>query len=307
MLTQSTSSLVQYLSSAAKPLSYLDNNILAFPISRCTPFLEANSYYFGHPEWSRNYLAACHQDDAFKERWQTAIGSWQDQIVVDIGCGPGNVYRALHDRCGTPRLLVGVDISLGGLQIAEELGYIPVLADAQQLPFIDGFADIVTVNATLHHCDDMAQALREAARLVRPGGLLVVDHDPQRTMWGDSIAAKLIWQARLPLYRLLKRGGHSTSDEQFWSTATEAHHQPGDGVTPNLFQQILEPLGFTAHFYPHNRTVGKALFQGDRGKAKWNIRLAQQLSGANPDSAAAALVLMCIARRSSLTDSPALP
>jgi ubiquinone/menaquinone biosynthesis C-methylase UbiE len=297
MHTQLTDPLTQYISTQAKALSYFDN-ILAFPVLRNTRFLEANRHYFGHPEWSRNYLAACHQDDAFKERWQAVIGSWQEQIVVDIGCGPGNVYRSLRGCCGTPRLLIGVDISLGGLKIAQELGYTPVLVDAQQLPFIDGFADIVTVNATLHHCDDMAQTLHEAARLVRPGGLLIVDQDPQRTMWGESIVAKLIWQARLPIYRLLKRGGHSTSDEQFWSTATEAHHYPGDGVTPDLFQQILEPLGFDAHLYPHNRTIGAELFQGERGRADWKIRLAQQLSGVNPNSAKGALVLMCVAKRS---------
>jgi ubiquinone/menaquinone biosynthesis C-methylase UbiE len=303
MISQLTNPLIQYISPKAKTAFYFANNILTFPVSRTTPFLEANSYYFGHPDWSRSYLAACHQDEAFKERWQTAIGSWHNQIVVDIGCGPGNVYQALRNRCGIPRMLIGVDISLGSLKIAQELGYIPVLADAQQLPFIDGFADIVTVNASLHHCDDMAQALHEAARLVRPGGLLVVDQDPQQTMWGESIVAKLIWQARLPLYRLLKRGGHSTPDEQFWSTATEAHHRPGDGVTPDLFRQVLEPLNFTPCLYPHNRSVGAEVFQGNRGKAERKVRLAQKLSGINPNSAEGAMVLMCVARRLPLTRS----
>lgn len=290
--------LGDYILPEARASSYIEDGVLGFPITRQTCFLKANSYYFGHPEWSRNYLAACHQDEVFKDRWQIILGSWQGKIVVDIGCGPGNVYRALGDRCGIPRLLIGVDVSLGGLHIAQELGYIPVLADAQHLPFIDGFADVVTVNATVHHCDDMAQVLREAARLVRPGGLLIIDQDPQRTMWGDSLMAQLLWRIRLPFYRLLRRGGHSTAEEQYWSTSTEAHHRPGDGVTPSFFQQILEPLGFSVDLYPHNCTVGAAILTGDRGQAAWKIRWAQRLSGADPDSPAGALVLMCVARRS---------
>jgi SAM-dependent methyltransferase len=50
-------------------------------------------------------------------------------------------------------------------------------------PFVDAFADLVVLNATLHHCDDMAKVLAEAARLVRPGGMLVTDNDPQVTAW----------------------------------------------------------------------------------------------------------------------------
>ncbi|GAX44085.1 type 11 methyltransferase [Tolypothrix sp. NIES-4075] len=45
------------------------------------------------------------------------------------------------------------------------------------------FADIVVANATVNHCDDMGRILREAARLVRPGGLLFTDQDPQRSAW----------------------------------------------------------------------------------------------------------------------------
>ena len=56
-------------------------------------------------------------------------------------------------------MLIGVDVSRGALEMAQKIGYTPVLADAQHLPFVSGFADIVTLNAALHHCDDMVQAL----------------------------------------------------------------------------------------------------------------------------------------------------
>ena len=88
-------------------------------------------------------------------------------MVVDIGCGPGNVHASL--KC-SPQLLIGVDVSANALAMAERLGYTPLLADAHALPLVDQFADYVVLNATLHHCDDMTRVLAEAARLVRPGG-----------------------------------------------------------------------------------------------------------------------------------------
>jgi ubiquinone/menaquinone biosynthesis C-methylase UbiE len=296
MTTQTFSPLSQFISENAQ--SHCDKGILSFPISHSSPAMHANSLYFGHAEWAKSYLGVVHRDRFFQERWQACIGNWQGKIVVDIGCGPGNVYAALKECMGAPHLMIGVDVSAGGLKMAEELGYTPVLADAQHLPFVDGFADVVTLNATLHHCDDMEKVLREAARLVRPGGLLLTDHDLQRSMWNDNWIARFIWNARLPIYRLLRRGGHSTADEQYWSTATEAHHMPGDGVTPAFFQQILEPMGFTVELYPHNRTAGADALRGERGRAEWKVRLAQQLCGVDPDSKEGALVMMCVARRS---------
>ncbi len=296
MNTANTQSLRSLFSVEPLVANEASQSMHRFKISRHTPALLANSYYFSNTEWMKGYLM-CHQTAAFKGRWQTLMGSWQDQIVVDVGCGPGNVYRALRKHCGVPRLLIGIDVAEGGLRMAQSLGYTPVLADAQQLPFVSEFADIVVANAMLHHCDDMAQALRESARLVRPGGRLIVDHDPQRSMFGRSKMAKLIWHMRLPLYRWLKRGGHATADEQLWSTATEAHHKPGDGVDAELFYQVLEPMGFEIRLYPHNASVGSEVVEGQRGFSPWKVRWAQRLSGIDPDSVAGAMVLMCVATK----------
>jgi len=274
-----------------------DEGILICKIPNLTPAIQANSHYFGHPEWAKNYFTACHRDEKFIALWQAVIGSWHGKIVVDIGCGPGNVYASLKESCGEPKLLIGVDVSYGALKMSQQLGYTPVLADAQNLPFISGFADIVMANACLHHCDDMAKTLGEAARLVCPGGFLITDHDPQRTAYQLRGLGGLLWNARLPIYRKIKRGGHSTNEEQFWGLRSEIHHNLGDGVTPELYHQILEPLGFTVKLYPHNHTVGAQVLQGNYGRSSWKCRLAQILSGINPELPEAALSLMCAATR----------
>jgi SAM-dependent methyltransferase len=235
--------------------------ILNFPISTYNPAIKANSYYFGYPLWTKNYFDNCHRDEMFKSCWQAASGSWDHKIVVDIGCGPGNLYATLG---GKPQLLIGVDVSYGALSMAQRLGYKPVLADAHQLPFISNFADIVVLNATLHHCERMDMVLKEAARLVRPSGILITDHDPQLTAWNFQGLGLWLWNLRLWLYRLIKPGGHTTAAEQTWGLASEIHHRPGDGVTPELYYKILEPLGFNVKIYPHNHTVGAEVLQGDK-------------------------------------------
>jgi SAM-dependent methyltransferase len=295
MLPSVSNQLLQYLTD--EPAARWENNILVYPISRITPGLEANSVYFGHPVWGKNYLAACHRDAIFTERWQTVIGNWQDKIVVDIGCGPGNLGASLLGRCGTPRLLIGVDVSRGALEMAQETGYTTVLADAQELPFVDGFADIVTINASLHHCDDMAKMLAEAARIVKPGGLLITDHDPQLASSDYKGLGLLLWNFRLPLYLMLKRGGHATPEEQRWAQGTEIHHQPGDGITADLYYQTLEPLGFVVNLYPHNRSAGAGVLNGELGKLPLKCYVAQKLSGIKTNAAETAMLIFCVARR----------
>jgi ubiquinone/menaquinone biosynthesis C-methylase UbiE len=267
---------------------------VAISPSNLTLALAANAQYFGHPQWGKLYLDTCHRNSAFIDRWQTATGSWDDKVVVDIGCGPGNVFAALG---GNPKLLIGVDVSLGGLKMAKKLGYQPLLADAQNLPLRSEIADIVVINATLHHCEDMEAALQEAARLVKPGGVLVSDHDLQKTAWHFKGLGRFLWDARLPLYRWINRGGHTSREEQQYMLATEIHHTSGDGMTREFYHSILEPMGFSTQVYPHNHDLGSAIFQGQIGRSSWKYRVSQRLSGVDPNSSESALSLMCVAHR----------
>lgn len=268
-------------------------DIPSIPIPE-TPEIQANSFYFSNPKWAKTYFDACHRDAAFKERWLAAAGSWDDKIVVDVGCGPGNLYANLG---GKPKLLIGVDVAPGSLKMARELGYVPLLADAHDIPLISGFADIVAINASLHHCKDMPKVLAEAARLVRPGGVLVIDHEPQLEAWNYKGLGLLLYNVRLGfLYRFFLRKLYIPQEERLSALATEVHHKPGHGVTPALFYETLIPMRFKVNVYPHNNAIGADVFKGNFGKPPhWRYRIGQLLSGLNPYSPEAALSLMCIA------------
>lgn len=274
----------------------LDNaGIFTCEIGEMTFGMKANSDFFGHPVWGPEYFESSHRCDIFKSRWQAATGSWDDKVVVDIGCGPGNIYATVG---GHPKILIGVDISYDALKMAKQVGYTPLWADAQHLPLIDGFADLVVANATLHHCDDMARVLSEASRLVRPGGLLVTDLDPQVTAMNLKGLGAFLRKHRFIVYRLINSRYYLPEEGRNARLATEIHNrEPGDGITPDLYYRVLESLGFEINLYPHNHDIGAEVFGGNPGKGSPRLRLAQRLSGINPDTPEAAQSIMCIARR----------
>ena len=277
-----------------------------FPIS---PGMAANASFFGDPVWGDRYFQEENRSKDFGDRWRVAHEqwhpkSWRDAVIVDVGCGPGNLYATLgadshlSPNNFSPKILIGVDVSAGALHHAKGLGYVPLLADAHQLPLRDRCADIVWANALLHHCDDMAVVLAEAARLVRPGGLLITDMDPQRSAWNYQGLGRWLYRNRFWMYRLMRSPSYKSPETRAGRLATEIHNrQPGMGVDLSLYAQVLPDLGFDYQVYPHNHFVDASLFDGNLGRAPFKMRLGQWLSGINPKEASAGLSVMCVAQR----------
>jgi ubiquinone/menaquinone biosynthesis C-methylase UbiE len=93
--------------------------------------------------------------------------------VLDLGGGTGRVARAL------PQSAVVADASRGMLAEARDAGLPVVQTDVRRLALGDESVDAVVVADALHHFPDRSRALREAARVVAPGGVVVVrDFDP---------------------------------------------------------------------------------------------------------------------------------
>jgi SAM-dependent methyltransferase len=94
------------------------------------------------------------------------------RLTLDIGCGEGRLTRDLADRGHN---VIGVDASPAMIEAASaqspELEFVE--ADAAQLPLDDGAADLAIAFMSLMDIDDMPGALREAARVLQPGGRLV--------------------------------------------------------------------------------------------------------------------------------------
>ena len=93
-------------------------------------------------------------------------------VLVDLACG-GGLMGPHVARLGYRH--VGVDIGARGLELARPYGVIPVLASVLAVPLADGCADVVLAGEILEHVEDHAGVLAECARLLRPGGTLVLD------------------------------------------------------------------------------------------------------------------------------------
>lgn len=96
-----------------------------------------------------------------------------DQRVVDVGCGRCRVAQLVQRTSGAQT--VGVDLSLGSLRDAKrrDPGAL-VNGDNLALPLRSASADLVISNGVIHHTPDARASFRELARILRPGGTLVV-------------------------------------------------------------------------------------------------------------------------------------
>jgi SAM-dependent methyltransferase len=102
--------------------------------------------------------------------------------VLDVGCGPGHYLAAV--TAGEPAVdVVGVDLSTGMLRESRSRAGVQRLAVASvaALPFAAGTFDAVLAMHMLYHAPDVAAAIVELRRGLRPGGLLLastlsVDH-----------------------------------------------------------------------------------------------------------------------------------
>ncbi len=95
-----------------------------------------------------------------------------DAVLVDLGCG-GGLMAPYVARLGYRH--VGVDLGVRALELAREHGVLPVRASALAVPLADGCADVVLACEVLEHVEDDEAVVAECARLLRPGGTLVID------------------------------------------------------------------------------------------------------------------------------------
>jgi SAM-dependent methyltransferase len=170
--------------------------------------------------------------------------------VLDLGCGDGQVAVALMQR--RPELAVeGVDV------LVRPVTHIPVTAyDGTTLPFADQSFDHVTIVDVLHHTDDPAAVLAEAARVARQS---VVIKDHLREGWLAGPTLRLMdWvgnrghDVRLP-YNYLDGGEWSAAFAR--AGLEEAQRAEQLGLYPVPLSWAFERrLHFVNRLVPINRT-----------------------------------------------------
>ena len=128
-------------------------------------------------EWERIRALHAPEKDVEAAILKVLTGQRIDSLL-DAGTGTGRMLELLSPHV---KRAVGVDVSPEMLAIArdrllrENLSHAQVrLADTYRLPFADAAFDAVLFHQVLHYLDDPGAAVAEAARVLRPGGRLVI-------------------------------------------------------------------------------------------------------------------------------------
>ena len=120
-----------------------------------------------------NTILSFGRDRSWRHATRDALDPRRGEVVLDLGAGTGVSTEELA-RSGAD--VVGVDISQGMLRAGKKVRPRTILlaGDALALPFADATFDAVTISFALRNVHDTEAALREMARVTKPGGRLVV-------------------------------------------------------------------------------------------------------------------------------------
>jgi SAM-dependent methyltransferase len=181
----------------------------------------------GHP----SFAAMLH---AYLERLPLASA----RSVLDLGCGTGVAARAVAGRPEFAGRIIGIDLSPHMVAAARRLAHEQGLAeritfqvgDCLALEEVDAACDVVIAHTLMSHVPAPQGVLAEAARVVRPGGMVAIfDIDPASLTFGtedpeygqrmeSAISGALLANPRLmrtmPL--LLRRAGLELVDSLAW-------------------------------------------------------------------------------------------
>ena len=187
--------------------------------------------------------------DAVREQQIDLLGPQSGWRIADIGCGPGAFAAALSARGARVTAIDSARAMLDAVG-ARGLGAELVEADALSLPFADASHDAACLVQVLEYVDDPVAVLREAARIVRPGGVVLAadtDWDTQ----GFNVADRALGRRVVQAWADGKPDGWAGRRLRGWLTA--AGLEPEDRRVVVLDATEWGGDTFIAHNWPYFR------------------------------------------------------
>lgn len=180
------------------------------------------------------YTHGHHESVLRSHRWRTAENSAAyllphlrpTDVLLDVGAGPGTITA---DLASLVQSVTATEVGPAELALARQtahergvanMGF--AVADVHDLPLPDGHYDVVHAHQVLQHVADPVRALREMARVTKPGGVVAArDSDYSAFAWWPVVPELDEWMA---LYQATARanGGEPDAGRRLLSWARQA-------------------------------------------------------------------------------------
>jgi ArsR family transcriptional regulator len=185
-------------------------------------------------------------EDRVEAAMQHALGEEPVETLLDLGTGTGRILELFADLYQRG---VGLDASREMLACARDklvragLGHAQVrLGDIYNMPYDTGMAGVVVFHQVLHFLDDPQSALTEAARVLAPGGrMLIVDFAPHdHEFLRTAHAHRRLGVAPDQMSRWLDRAGMKVTEHRALPPDGDV---ADDGLTVLLWLAAHQPAG----------------------------------------------------------------
>ena len=175
----------------------------------------------------------------------STLTEWSGRVVVDVGCGPGTLARALADLGATVHAVEPDPEQATKNAQAPHSGVSFLQAPAEALPLEDGVADVVVLARSLHHVAlrRMDTALEEARRVLKPTGMLIVIEPDIHGQFSQLIRPfhdETVVRA-FALEALERAQKHFESTEEIWFTSV------GEYDSFDAFRDRMVGMTFSSH------------------------------------------------------------
>lgn len=140
--------------------------------------------------WDRFFLPEFDHYEALRTRIRWIESHLRGPRILDVGCGPGVICHLASLREDVEEVH---GIELQDDMLTEAFGNVKSnkvhfhSGFAEEIPFGDGYFDTAVMTEVLEHVFDEKEAIREAERILRPGGRIIIT----MPFWGDLSRAHL--------------------------------------------------------------------------------------------------------------------
>ncbi len=215
-----------------------------------------------HQDYARGRALSEEQVQSWLDAFAAVLPARRPLVGLDVGSGTGRYTPALARAFGP---MTGVEPSVRMREVAQARARAPqvryLAGTAEALPVVSGSADYALLSCSWHHVQDKPKAVKELARVLRPGGRLLLrtnfrDHHP-RPWWLEHFPRGYEADAAMfqPLHEVIAMFTSIGWRVASFSTVTE----PSTGTCGEMLARLrLRTLSFFARSTHRNWRSGSA-------------------------------------------------